>query len=62
MIQFEELKLELDNLKPQVLDLAEAIGLDNINREVNKLESQSSSPDFWNDVSNSQKVLKKLAC
>lgn len=61
MIQFEELKLELDNLKPQVLDLAEAIGLDNINREVNKLESQSSSPDFWNDVSNSQKVLKKIS-
>ncbi len=61
MIQFEELKLELDNLKPQILDLADAIGLDNINREVNELENQSSNPDFWNDINNSQKVLKKIS-
>ncbi len=61
MLQFEELKLALTGLEPELLDLAEALDLNGMKQEVENLEKQAAEPDFWNDMDNSKKVLKKTS-
>ncbi len=60
MLQYEELILEFENLKPQLADLRAAIDPDGLKKEIAELEEQSSKPDFWNDTENSQKVSRRL--
>lgn len=59
MLQFEEEKLALRALKPELDELASALGIENVKQEVAVLEQEASAPDFWDDTENSQKVLKK---
>ena len=59
MIQFEELKLQLEALLPDIKDLADALGLDKMNMEIEQLEQRAAQPGFWDDVENSQKILQK---
>ncbi len=59
MIQFEELRLELEGMHPDILDLANALGLDKLKMEIEQLEQRASQPGFWDDVDNSQKILQK---
>ena len=61
MLQFEELRLNLlENEKP-LTELADAIGLEALKAEIEKLEAQTAEEGFWNDVAASNKVLKRLA-
>lgn len=59
MIQFEELRLELEGLHPDILELSNALGLDKLKMEIEQLEQRASQPGFWDDVENSQKILQK---
>lgn len=59
MIQFEELRLQLEGMQPEILDLANALGLDKLKMEIEQLEQRASQPGFWDDVENSQKILQK---
>lgn len=59
MLQFEELKLQLEALEPDIKDLANALGLDKMKMEIEQLEQRAAQPGFWDDVENSQKVLQK---
>ncbi|MGN0469543.1 MAG: peptide chain release factor 2 [Acutalibacteraceae bacterium] len=59
MIQFEELKLELEALLPDIKDLADALGLAQMKMEIEQLEQRAAQPGFWDDVENSQKILQK---
>ena len=61
MLQVEELKLELENLKSQIKDLSEAIGVYKIDEELKKFEKKNAQPDFWNDIENSNKILQKIS-
>lgn len=61
MLQFEELKLALTGLEPELLDLAEALDLTGMQKEVAELEKQAADPDFWNDMENSKKVLRRTS-
>lgn len=60
MLQFEELAMRLNALRPQLTELGEALGIDGAREEITKLVEQSSDPEFWNDMEKSQVVLKKL--
>ncbi len=60
MIQFEEYKQKLDNLKPELLDLALALDLAKAETEINQLEEQTAIDGFWNDSQNSAKVLQRI--
>ena len=51
MIQFEELKLSLEELEPDIKDLKEALGLEAMKKEIGELEEAQTSPDFWDDIS-----------
>ena len=60
MLQYEELILEFEGMKPQLKDLRAAINYDGVAKEIAELEKQTSQPDFWNDSENSQKISRKL--
>ncbi len=59
MLQFEELKLQLEGMEADIKDLANALGLDKMKMEIEQLEQRAAQPGFWDDVENSQKVLQK---
>lgn len=59
MLQFEELRLRLENMRPEIEELGRALGLDTARAEVRELEEKAAQQDFWNDIENSQSVLQK---
>ena len=59
MVQFEELLLELQALKPDIDDLSDALGLKSVRSEIEQLELKATEPGFWDDVEKSQQVLQK---
>lgn len=61
MLQFEELKLRLEALRPDIDDYADALGLAQIRSQIQQLENRATEPGFWNDLENSQKILKQTS-
>lgn len=61
MLQYEDLKLKLKECEKPIEDLAEALGLGSMTKEIEELEQQAAQEDFWNDLENSQKVLQRTA-
>ncbi|MGI5894402.1 MAG: peptide chain release factor 2 [Candidatus Merdivicinus sp.] len=59
MLQIEEQKQALRAIEPDLKDLASALGIESVKKEIAELEEQAADPNFWNDMENSQKVLKK---
>ena len=59
MLQYEELKLSLQNLKPELKELADALGLDGMRKEIAELDQKATAPDFWNNMEKSQKILQR---
>ena len=59
MVQFEELLLELQALKPEIDDLSDALGMNSLLSEIKQLELKATEPGFWDDVEKSQKVLQR---
>lgn len=60
MLEFEEYKIKLNNLKPTLEQLGIALKLDEAKREAAGLETESAQPEFWNDVQKSQKTQQRL--
>ena len=60
MIEFEEYKGKLNNLKPTLVNLEGALHLDAARREMEELQRASEQEGFWNDVEKSQKAQKRL--
>lgn len=61
MLQYDEYKVKLGEIKPQLADLREALGMDALLKQVAELEGLATQPDFWDDMEKSQKVLQKTA-
>ena len=61
MIVYEELKQRLLQSEQPLKDLREALNIETLTQEVQALEKESAAEDFWNDMENSQKVLKKIS-
>lgn len=60
MVEFEELRLRLLDSEKPIENLKEALAIDSLKAEVEVLEKESSAPDFWDDMENSQKVMQKI--
>ena len=54
MVQFEELLLGLQALKPEIDDLSDALGMKGMLSEIQQLELKATEPGFWDDVEKSQ--------
>lgn len=61
MVQFEELKLELERTKPEIDDLADALGLQAMKSEIEQLENKATEPGFWDDMERSQVILQRTS-
>jgi peptide chain release factor 2 len=59
MLQYEELKLSLQTHEPELKELADALGLDAMRKEIAELDQKAAAPDFWNDMEKSQKILQR---
>ena len=60
MLEYDEIRLEMEGLHPQLKELEEAMNMDKLKKEAAELEEQSARPDFWNDAENSQKIMQKI--
>lgn len=60
LIQLEQAKLSLRDLEKGIDDLKASIKYDSLVDEVQKLETQTGEPGFWDNPQLSQKVLKSL--
>lgn len=61
MIQFEELKHELDGLKTALKELEASLGLERLRQEVDMLEHKAAEPGFWDNMEAAQKVTQRTA-
>lgn len=59
MLQFEELHLALEKLRPELTELAGALGLESMKEEISQLDERAAMPGFWDDMERSQKILQR---
>ena len=60
MLEFEEYKVKLNNLKPVLDVLRSALKLEAAEKEIEELQAASERDGYWNDVEKSQKDQKRL--
>ena len=67
MLQFDEYKVKLNNLRPELDELDQALGLETAIREVEMLESErasdqaeSAADGFWDNLEKAQKVQQRV--
>lgn len=61
MLVYEEQKQRLSAYEDELKDLKDALNLDEVTKQVAELEAESAKDGFWDDVENSQKILKKTS-
>ncbi len=61
MLEFEEQKLLLEGVRPQIDELHEALQIDSLKKQIAELEAESAKEDFWSDLENSQKILQTIS-
>ncbi|MDR2931755.1 MAG: PCRF domain-containing protein, partial [Oscillospiraceae bacterium] len=59
MLQFDEQRLKLNELKPELDGLRSALGIDALKKKLAELDEKIADPDFWNDTENNQAVLQE---
>ena len=60
LLQLDEYKVKLNNLRPELDELDQALGLETAIREVEMLESESASDGFWDNLEKAQKVQQRV--
>lgn len=59
MIEFENLKFRLLESEKPIKNLKEALAIDLVKNEIKELDEKAAAPDFWDNMEESQKILKK---
>ncbi|MDD6308283.1 MAG: peptide chain release factor 2 [Clostridia bacterium] len=60
MLEYEQYRLDFAAMEHDIEDLHEALGIVRDQEVLAELEKQTASPDFYNDMQASQKVLQKI--
>ena len=60
MLQFDEYKVKLNNLLPELDALEKALNLESTAQEVDFLEAKSGSDGFWDNPEKAQQVVQRL--
>ncbi len=60
MVILDEIKMNLSAKEPELKNLKKALGIEENQGRLAELEKQSEAPDFWDDLENSQKVLREI--
>ncbi len=61
MLQFEELRLKAAAYEPDIEDLANAIGLTQMKRELAELEQRAAADGFWDNMERAQQTTQRAA-
>ncbi len=59
MIEFDEYKVKLNDLKPKLDGLSDSLNLGACREEMERLQAQIESPGFWDNQEVSQQVMKR---
>ena len=57
MIEFEEYRLKLNDLKPKLEALAVSLNLEGARNELERYHAMQEAPGFWDDPERSQKIV-----
>ena len=60
IIQLEEAKYKLINMRGDIDELSSALRIEQLKAEIAEDEKLTTEPDFWNDAENSSRVLQKI--
>ncbi|MGN0458032.1 MAG: peptide chain release factor 2 [Eubacterium sp.] len=60
MLEYEELSQRLMQSKEPIENLKEALAIDNLSSEAERLEELSAAPDFWDDMAGAQKTMQRI--
>jgi len=60
IIQLEEAKYKLQNMRTDIDELHSALRIDELEAQVAEDEKLTLDPDFWNNAENSSKILQKI--
>lgn len=61
MIQYDETRLAMEALTPEIEELRGALDLDGIKVRLDELEMKSTEPTFWDDPERSQAILQQIS-
>ena len=61
MIEFDELRLKLESFRNEVNALEDALGLEQLSKEIEELENRTTVPGFWDDQNTSGEILKQIS-
>lgn len=61
MIEFDELRLKLEAFRDEVTALKDALGLEQLSKEIEELENRTTVPGFWDDQNTSGEILKQIS-
>lgn len=60
MIQYDETRLAMEALTPQIEELKGALNLEGLKIKVDELEMKSTEPKFWDDPEKAQAVQQQI--
>ena len=60
MLQFDEYKVKINNLKPDLEKLGQALDLESAERELDMLQAESAADGFWDNLAKAQKVQQRI--
>lgn len=61
LLFFDETRLELQNLEPELKDLYAALGIDKKTEEIKTLEEKATESGFWDNMDESQHILRRTS-
>ena len=61
MVEFDEIKQSLTNMKPKINSLSEAVNVEELKGKIKNLEEKTSMPNCWYDTKESQKILSEIS-
>ena len=59
MLEFDEIKLKLNELKPKIESLSETLDIKNLQKQIKILDDEMLLPNFWDDNKKSQDTINK---
>ena len=61
MLQFDEYKVKINNLKPELEKLGKALDLESADRELDMLHAESAADGFWDNVEKARKTQQRIS-
>ena len=61
MLQFDEYKVKLNNLRPELELLGKSLDLDAAERELDMLHAESAADGFWDNVEKARKIQQRIS-